>query len=157
MTVLYPNSSLCGLQIKLTKSQSENHTIIQNHWIHFNTVLKKNNLTQNKGNWVKYGVTFKVEDTYYYLAAIPSSILILPEHFTTITIPQGNYHIFTHRGKMEGIKETLNDIYKIQIPKLNLQIQSSEKIGFIHFEKYDYRFQWNNPASTIELYLPLEH
>ena len=157
MTVLYPNTSLCGLQIKLTKSQSENHTIIQNHWIHFNTVLKKNNLTQNKRNWVKYGVTFKVDDTYFYLAAIPTPNSILPEQFRTITIPQGNYHVFTHKGKMEGIKQTLIDIYKIQIPKLNIQIQSPEKTGFMHFEKYDYRFQWNNPASIIELYLPSEH
>ena len=57
---------------------------------------------------------------------------------------------------MQDLKQTLNHIYKTIIPDLNLNIEDHENTGFLHFEKYDYRFQWNNPKSVIEIYLPLK-
>lgn len=44
------------------------------------------------------------------------------------------------------------------IPKMisNLKIEDHTKTGFIHFEKYDCRFKWNNPNSIIDIYLPLK-
>jgi len=32
-----------------------------------------------------------------------------------------------------------------------LQIEPSSKTGFIHFEKYDFRFQWKKPTYIIVL------
>ena len=65
------------------------------------------------------------------------------------------YEVFTHKGKMENIKETIYHIYKVIIPKTNLKIEDPKKIGFLHFEKYDYRFNWNKPTSEIDIYLPV--
>ena len=57
---------------------------------------------------------------------------------------------------MEHIKHTFLEIYKVILPKSNFKIEDSKKAGFLHFEKYDFRFQWNKSSSVIAIYLPLE-
>ena len=156
MKIIEQNINVCGLSTQLTKSQSENFKIIQNHWLKFNTELKRKELNQNSSNWTKYGITFKTDKKYFYLTAIPVMNFIIPDNFTHLEIPQGEYEVFTHKGKMENIKNTLFDIYKVILPKSNLTIKDQSKTGFIHFEKYDYRFKWNKPNSIIDIYLPIE-
>lgn len=149
------NIKTCGLVTELTNSQTNNFKIIRNHWIDFNSELKKHKLNQSGGNWTKYGLTYKIDKFYYYLTAIPSDNLNLPDYFAHFEIPKGDYELFTHKGKMEDLKQTYYEIYKVILPKSNLIIEDHTKTGFIHFEKYDYRFQWNNLSSLIEIYLPL--
>ena len=156
MKMIEQNIKVCGLVTELTKSQTENFEIIQNHWSEFNTELKRRKLNQNDGNWTKYGITFKADNKYFYLTAIPMTNFIIPENFTNLEIPKGEYKMFTHKGKIENIKNTLFEIYKIILPKSNLKTEDQTKTGFIHFEKYDYRFNWNKPNSIIDIYLPVK-
>lgn len=156
MKIIEQNIKVCGLVTELTKSQSKNFGIIQNHWSKFNAELKRKKLNQNGGNWAKYGITLKTDKKYFYLTAIPVSDLIIPDNFKHLEIPKGEYEIFSHKGKMEDIKNTLFEIYKVILPKSNLKTEDQEKTGFIHFEKYDYRFKWNNPNSIIDIYLPIK-
>lgn len=88
-------------------------------------------------------------------AAIPTNNNLFPDHFTSLEIPKGEYEIFTHKGKMENIKQSIFEIYKVILPKSNLKIEDSNRTGFLHFEKYDYRFKWNKQISIIDIYLPL--
>ncbi len=145
----------CGLVTELTNSQAANFKIIQKHWIVFNADLQKYKLSQTGSNWTKYGVTFKTGEKCFYLTTIPTSNLLFPDHFTSLEIPKGEYAMYSHKGKMENIKQTLFEFYKVILPKSNLKIEDQTKTGFIHFEKYDYRFQWNKPNSIIDIYLPL--
>ncbi len=147
---------ICGLLTELTNSQTDNLKIIQRHWRAFNEELKKYNLNQNGGNWVKYGITFKTGEKYFYLTAIPAKNQLFPNHFIKKEIPKGEYEIFTHKGKMENLKRTFYEIYKVILPKSQLKIEDHCKVGFLHFEKYDYKFQWNKPTSMIDIYLPLK-
>ncbi|MGD2034493.1 MAG: GyrI-like domain-containing protein [Bacteroidales bacterium] len=156
MITIEENIQTCGLVTELTNSQSENFEIIQNHWVTFNKELKKFKLNQNGGNWTKYGITLKKDEKYFYLTAIPKDKLLFPTHFTRLEIPKGEYEIFTHKGKMENIKQTLFEIYKVILPKSNLKIEDHKKTGFLHFEKYDHRFHWNKSTSVIDIYLPLK-
>jgi predicted transcriptional regulator YdeE len=156
MKIIEQNINVCGLVTELTKSQIKNFYIIQNHWTEFNAELKKRKLNQNDANWTKYGITLKIEKKYLYLTAIPVANFVIPENFTHLEIPKGEYEIFTHKGKMENIKKTLFDIYKIILPKSDLKTEDQTKTGFIHFEKYDYRFKWNKPDSIIDIYLPIK-
>ena len=80
---------------------------------------------------------------------------IVPDNVKYMVIPAGEYELFTHMGKMENIKNTLYEIYKVVLPKSNLKIENHTKSGFLHFEKYDYRFQWNKSTSEVDIYLPL--
>ncbi|EKT3957601.1 effector binding domain-containing protein [Flavobacterium psychrophilum] len=156
MATIQQNIKTCGLVTELTKSQTENFKIIQKHWITFNEELKKHKLNQNDKNWTKYGITFKTSEKYFYLTAIPTNNYLFPDHFTSLEIPKGEYEIFAHKGKMENIKDTIHEIYKVLLPKLDLKIEDHTKTGFLHFEKYDYRFQWNKPTSIIDIYLPIK-
>ncbi len=155
MKIIAQNISTFGLFTELTKSQTENFGIIKNHWKKFNAELKKYNLIQNGGHWEKYGITFKINGTYFYLTAVPQNNFVFPEHFVSKEIPKGEYEIFTHTGNMENIKQTIHNIYKNILPNSNLIIEHESKTGFIHFEKYDYRFRWDHPNSIIDIYLPI--
>lgn len=155
MTIIENNITTLGLQTELTKSQKENFEIIQNHWCRFNKELKQYNLNQRGGNWVKYGITYKINEKYFYLTTIPSYGQNFPEHFISKVIPKGQYEVFTHKGEMKNLKTTVHDIYKVILPNSNIQIELASKTGFIHFEKYDFRFQWNKPNSIIDIYLPI--
>lgn len=42
---------------------------------------------------------------------------------------------------MKNIKQTFYEIYKVILPKSQLKIEDHSKVGFLHFEKYDYKFQ----------------
>ncbi len=156
MIKIEQNIQTCGLFTELTNSQTDNFKIIQRHWKVFNEELKKYKLNQNCGNWTKYGITLKTGEKYFYLTAIPSKNLLFPNHFIDKEIPKGEYEIFTHKGKMENIKWTFYEIYKVILPKSQLKIEDHSKVGFLHFEKYNYKFQWNKPTSMIDIYLPLK-
>ena len=153
MTTIEQNMQTCGLFTELTNSQTDNFVIIKNHWKKFNAELQKHNLVQNGRNWEKYGITFKTNETYFYLTTILKNKMIFPDHFVNKEIPKGEYGIFTHTGKMENIKQTIHNIYKNILPKSNLTIEHYSKTGFIHFEKYDYRLRWDKPTSVIDIYL----
>ncbi|MEX1191554.1 MAG: GyrI-like domain-containing protein [Brumimicrobium sp.] len=155
MKTIDKNISTFGLLTELTNYQADNFKIIKNHWKLFNAELKKYNLTQNGGNWEKYGITYKTNGTYFYLTTIPQDKMVFPEHFVNKEIPKGKCEVFVHTGKMENIKQTIHNIYKIILPNSNLAIEHYSKTGFIHFEKYDYRFRWDKPTSEIDIYLPV--
>jgi len=155
MTTIEQNLKICGIAIELTSSQTENFVVIQKHWKNFNDQLKKYGLTQNGGNWEKFGITFKANEKYYYFAAIPMQNQRFPDHFIRKEIPKGDYKVFTHKGKMESIKQTISEIYKVILPKSDLQVEDQAKAKFFHFEKYNYRFHWNRADSIIDIYLPV--
>lgn len=155
MITIEQNIQTCGLVTELTKSQTDNFEIILKQWKAFNEELKRLKINKNGGNWVKYGITFKKGDKYFYLTAVPTNNSSIPDHFSSVEILKGDYEVFTHKGKMENIKQTIYEIYKVILPKSNLKIENHKKTGFIHFEKYDFQFQWNKPHSVIEIYLPL--
>ena len=149
MITIKQNIQTCGFVTELTKSQAKNFEIIRNHWANFNRELAKIKLNQNDRNWTKYGITFKEKEKYFYLASVPTTEenSIVPDNFEYMVIPAGEYELFTHKGKMENIKNTLYEIYKVVLPGSNLKVENHTKSGFLHFEKYDYRFQWNIQTS----------
>jgi predicted transcriptional regulator YdeE len=155
MTSQLENILTCGLSVEITTSQSQNFVIIRDHWVKFNAELKRLNLKQSGGNWEKYGITYKINEKYFYLASVPFFEQIVPDNFVYKEIPKGEYVFFVHTGKMDEIKSTIYNIYKKELPNSGLNIEHYSKTGFIHFEKYDFRFQWNNSNSIIEIYLPL--
>jgi predicted transcriptional regulator YdeE len=146
----------CGLVAELTVSQTKNFSIIQKHWRLLNEAVKNYGLSQAHSTWVKYGITFKAGEHYRYLAAIPMKNFSVPDHFIQMDIPAGDYEVFTHKGAMEHLKRTVYEIYKTILPNSNLKIEDQSKVGFVHFERYDSRFKWNNPDSEIDIYLPVK-
>jgi len=84
---------LSGMSIELTTSQNENYGLIRKQWISFNSHLKSQPYN-SQNNWVKYGITYKVDGKYLYMTAVPYN-----EHyvdFETIDIQGGLFARFQH-------------------------------------------------------------
>lgn len=148
--VLMAEFDVYGLCTELTTSQNTNHQIIAKHWQKFNQILKSKKIKLGT-NWVKYGITKKIGENYYYMVAIPSDVKI--EGFDTEIISANEYVCFQHVGAMGNIKSTINQIYKTIIPASNFNINKNRIL--IHYERYDYRFNWNKPNSVIDIYVPI--
>ena len=139
---------LYGLSTILTRSQSQNYTIITGFWRTFNNRLKSSGLSQKTRSWEKYAITYKHDGSYRYFCGIP---VYCPD-FEEKVIRKGPHAVFRHQGPMYQLKDTVQIIYKQIVPSDKLQPDAS---GYFHFERYDHRFGWNNSNSEIEVYLPL--
>lgn len=149
--VIVEKIKVYGLCAELTTSQSENYQIITKHWQNFNNALKSKKLKLGT-SWVKYGITKKTGNNYFYMAAIPSDIEI--DGFDSEIINPGKYVCFQHVGALGLIKSTIYQIYKQIIPSSNFGLNENRIL--IHYERYDYRFSWNKPNSVIDIYVPIE-
>ncbi|MCJ8311454.1 MAG: GyrI-like domain-containing protein [Pseudomonadales bacterium] len=87
------------------------------------------------------------------MAAISSDIKI--DGFENESIHSGNYVCFQHKGSMALIKSTIYQIYKQFIPLSDFVINTNRTL--IHYERYDYRFNWNKTNSVIDIFVPIKH
>jgi len=149
--VLCEEFKVSGVSTKLVGSQSVNQGIIAKHWQSFNNILRINKQWQGK-NWVKYGVTKKIGDDYFYMTAIPFVAEL--DGFDTGVIPAGEYFHYQHVGAMTHLKSSIHQIYKRIIPASDYGVNSERAL--IHYERYDYRFSWNKPDSIIDIIVPIE-
>ncbi len=143
--------SCTGLATQLTTSQDKNFNIIRKHWQKFNRLLKINGMNQEK-EWIKYGITQKIEGKYFYITAIPFKDAV--NDFAKISIHGGCYCRFTHRGNMGQIKKTVLKIYKQILPASELTLNKNRKL--IHYEQYGHKFNWNSSDSVIDIYVPFD-
>lgn len=89
---------------------------------------------------------------FYYMACIEVANLDdIPEGMTSKTIPAAKYAVFTHRGSLETIGKTFEDIYCKWIPASGLE--PNAKYGF---ELYDERFKCCAEDSEIDIYVPVK-
>ena len=147
-----------GIATTLTKSQNQNQVLISSLWKRFNAETHKiDNRPSSEKNWAKFGITYVHNHEYCYLAAIPYlNDMQAPSNMIRHDIPPGRYACITHTGKINGLKTTVDSIYKKILPQRNLKPEPHVKADLIQFEKYDNRFHWNRPDSIIEIYVPME-
>ncbi len=87
-----------------------------------------------------------------YLACVQvTQVEAVPAGMVAWTVPAGHYAVFTHRGPVSRIGETVNRIWKDWLP-------SSGRVhveGAPDFELYDERFQGASEESEFDLYIPI--
>ncbi len=156
-TVLYDQIDIIGLKTGLTQLQEFNYRIISEHWKRFNNDLHRiTGHASSSSDWVKYGITYKQNEKFNYLACVPYDInCSYPSNMIRKSIPAGYYALFRHTGKMTDLTQTMSYIFKEAIPSENLNMVIRENIGIIFIEKYDRRFNWNKPDSIIDLLVPV--
>lgn len=143
--------TVIGQAVQLTNSQKHNLEIAQRFWRQFNSHIKKAYLSQSR-HWIKYAFMIRQNQQLYYYCAIPAKDQI-PKHFFSQKIIKQKYLVFEHIGHMDQIYTTYNHIYQDILPLCPYTIN---KDHFLHFEKYDYRFHWNQPHSVIEIWIPIQ-
>ncbi len=139
-----------GIPVELTNSNSQNYAIITNHWKKFNSLLAKHP-KEHGGNWKKVALTYREDGRLFYMPAVFYSVDDVI--FQTKTLPAGKFARFSHIGKVNHLSDTINRIYREEIPISPIEI--SKERSFIHFEYYDKRFHWSRPDSVIDIYIPV--
>ena len=104
--------SVCGRSTPLTTSQSENAKRISKLWKAFNQELRVKNIKGGK-DWVKYGITLKIDGQYSYMTAIPAELI--SNDFEEMTIYGGKFARFHHFGSLAHMKATFIDIYETSV------------------------------------------
>ncbi|MGL4850234.1 MAG: GyrI-like domain-containing protein [Clostridium sp.] len=143
--------SVIGQEIELSNFQKINIQISTRFWTQFNVNLKKAYLSQY-GNWVKYAFTERRARKLFYYCAIPTKT-VTPKHFMLKEVKAHRYLVVEHTGSMDNIYATYRKFYQEILPNNNYRPIQSD---FLHFEKYDYRFNWNRDNSIINIYIPIE-
>jgi len=139
----------CGLSVEITKSHSENFSIISKHWQFFNRELNRNKI-KLPVDWIKYGITFRKNEGLFYMCAIPE----MPDtSFQSMLISHGYYCQFQHVGAINFLKSTINDIYKNLLPINYIELDT--KMELVHYERYDNRFHWSRKDSIIDILIPI--
>ena len=149
---------LTGLSAQITSSHLKNYSIIKKLWISFNKKLPGLRKENSEREWVKYGVTYRDNTGYRYLASINECELNSSPHtFITKSIPEGEYLCFAHHGAMTEISTTINRIYREILPTIDTKIIPDNKIGFFHIERYDEKFHFNATDSALSILVPVEY
>ncbi|SET00272.1 GyrI-like small molecule binding domain-containing protein [Natronincola peptidivorans] len=94
------------------------------------------------------------EQTYHnqVIAMEVDSFNHIPSGMIKKTIDGGRYAVFTHRGKIDLIKETYNYIWGTWVPYSKVELDFRDE-----FELYDEGFKGRqNPSSTFDIYIPIK-
>ena len=86
-----------------------------------------------------------------YIAAVPvSSTAEVPEGMVSWTVPAGIFAVFTHRGPIRTIGETVSAIYRGWLPQCVYQHAETADV-----ELYDDRFCCDGADSEMEIWIPV--
>jgi len=84
-----------------------------------------------------------------YLAGVRvSSLAEVPAGMAGRTVPAATFAVFTHRGSIKTIGNTLAEIYRDWLPRSGYR-----HAGIADVELYDHRFQMDRDDSEIEYWL----
>ncbi|PWT94282.1 MAG: hypothetical protein C5B53_13600 [Candidatus Melainabacteria bacterium] len=92
-------------------------------------------------------------ETFVYVAGVPVSELTeLPKGMVSLTIPKRKYAIFTHKGCLDALPQTVSYIWGTWIPK---NVEDYGQSAGLDFELYDSRFQTDSRSGEFDIYVPV--
>jgi predicted transcriptional regulator YdeE len=150
-------TKVIGSTTQLSKSQTQNYKIITSHWKSFNHSLHEiNSYDFNNPEWLKYGISYLIDQEYFYSANIPFDDGVhYPDYMQQTLIEEGDIAHFQHIGSMESLKLSIFELFKFQIPSLKLNLKYLKTNGIVYYERYSSKFQWNSDNSIIDLFFPI--
>jgi predicted transcriptional regulator YdeE len=134
--------------------ESNNTEAIPSLWHAF---LARQQEIPNRIEGPTYGVCFPPtteeqanRNECHYVAAAPvSSAGVVPAGMEAHEIPAATYAVFTHRGPVDSIAETMKGIYSEWLPS-----SQYERAAGADLEAYDNRFT-NGDDSELEIWVPV--
>ncbi len=138
--------------VGIKKTVKPGNALIRNLWDEF--ILRKSEI----GNVIKkddilgiceYMPNITDESEFEYIAGIEvADYNNIPDGMLSKTIPHSKYAVFTHKGKMNELKTTYNNIYGRWLPLSGNELAEMDTI-----ELYSLN---NNQDSTLDIYIPIK-
>ncbi|MDB5034780.1 MAG: AraC family transcriptional regulator [Chlorobi bacterium] len=92
------------------------------------------------------------EDEFYYMACTEvQSLDAIPEGMTARTIPEQRYAVFTHKGPLHRLGETMNYVYGSWRPNAPYEMSEGPDL-----ELYDERFNPTAEDSEMDILIPIK-
>jgi len=157
--VVKPEMTFIGMQtafIHALSPDANNTEMIGTLWCRFLPVA--DSVTNRIGNDM-FGLIFQEPESsrshkheLQYIAAVQAdSQPTVPEGMVCRKIPSIRFAVFTHRGSMDAIGETVGKIYREWLPASGFQQADVDDI-----EHYDQRFCPESAESEMEYWIPLQ-
>ena len=135
-------------------SDGEAATLIPKHWQLFNQRRAEiKTVVQPK---TSYGIIMPERngtiDGMRYLACVEvSDSAAIPKGMKLLSVPAGNYAVFTFQGPIMKIAEAMEEIYGKWIPANEAKLRHAA-----HLEVYDERFDPTSDSSIVEICVPVK-
>jgi AraC family transcriptional regulator len=152
--------AIVGLSARFISAMSpdaNNFTVIPKLW---DAYLKRSGEIKSRLSPIDYGVVVFLKendqkshpDERLYIAGASSpDSAPTPEGMTRLTIPAGKYAVFTHKGILQNLPQTMKGIHTSWLSDAGLKMRSGP-----HLEIYDSRFNPVSPASELDICIPIE-
>jgi len=99
-----------------------------------------------------YPADFQQHHRFRYMACIEvGEDYDPPEGISCQPIPTSDYVVFEHHGPVSLLGQTIQRAYNEWLPQLKLR-----PTGCFDLERYDERFQLNEPESVMEFWIPIQ-
>jgi len=143
--------------ISALSPDANNQSVIGNLWSKYNLKSKE---IPSRVSPTDIGVVTCLGDSdekshpnemFYMAGAEVNSTNIIPEGMTAMSIPAGNYAVFTHKGKINKIGMTMKYIYGSWLPKSGKKLRDAPEL-----ELYDQRFKHDSDKSELDIYIPIQ-
>ncbi len=146
-----------GVGAKFISARSPDHNntmVIPQLWQDY---MGRGEEITNRLSWTDMGIVMSIResknhpDEMYYMAGTEvSAVEQIPDGMSAQIIPQGNYAIFTHKGKLDKLSHTMNYIYGSWLAKSEHTLREAPEL-----EIYGPRFKPNADDSELEVYIPI--
>ncbi len=92
------------------------------------------------------------DSQFIYIPCVPvDTNAPIPAGMVDLVVPENKYAVFTHKGPLSEFPQTLNFIWGNWVPN-----HQNQRTFDPDFELYDERFQYQNAASEIDVYIPVK-
>ena len=154
-----PEKKVVGLGAKfisILSADKTNMAVIPQLWGQF---MGRFGSIRNKKSDVCYGVVEDSpgkgsgarKDELFYIACVEvSDFGSVPQGMIHRTVPAGRYAVFTHKGVLGRLGQTMKFIYESWLPKAPVKLRDAPEV-----EMYDERFVPNSENSEFDILLPI--
>jgi AraC family transcriptional regulator len=153
-----PEKKTVGLGTKfvsILSPQKNNYQVLPALWQGFIGRLSE---IKNRTGEATYGLVEMLPETgksnkdemFYVACTEVADFDAVPKGMIQRVVPAGRYAMFTHKGPINRLEQTMKEIYLAWLPKSKVQLRDAP-----HLELYDERFAHDSDQSEFDILLPV--
>jgi AraC family transcriptional regulator len=153
-----PALTVIGMETSFLHALSSQATNLKEIGALWERFLHRARLVSNHLSTASYGIVYERPesqrshpDELQYIAGVAvSSTAEVPAGMVAYSVPAGTFAVFTHRGPIHRIGETMHTIYRVWLPQSAYRHAHTADV-----EVYDQRFHADSADSEMEYWVPV--